>query len=202
MDGGAGSGGAAGKYFDVWPWVGACESFPHLHALVAWYWTTIADQNGDAQGVHWIVLAVAYGIFGVAFIVVTAIALAYLTDCYNDVRFPTICTPLLYLSSHPPSSHSFSFQQLTCHFVPLQIIGDALVGVVFTRNVFSVIVLFAITPWIEGMGVQNLHVLTACLALAIGLLPVPLLRWGKKARVATADRYRRMALRQPTQRTF
>ena len=64
------------------------------------------------------------------------------------------------------------------------------------------VVLFAITPWIEGMGVQNLHILTACLACAILLIPVPLLMWGKKARVATAQRYRAMALRQPTHRTI
>ncbi|KAI1622599.1 major facilitator superfamily transporter [Exophiala viscosa] len=80
------------------------------------------------------------------------------------------------------------------------IIGNALVGVVFTRNIFSVIILFALTPWINGMGVQNVHVLIAVLCFALSMLPVPLLIWGKKARIATATRYRKMASQQPTHR--
>ncbi|ORY02841.1 major facilitator superfamily domain-containing protein [Clohesyomyces aquaticus] len=83
-----------------------------------------------------------------------------------------------------------------------EVIGDALVGVVFVRNVFSVIVLFALTPWINRMGVQNVHILTATIVLAVLLLPAPLLVWGKKIRIATAKRYRDMAMRQPTHRTL
>jgi hypothetical protein len=74
------------------------------------------------------------------------------------------------------------------------------VGVVFTRNAFSVVVLFALTPWINGMGIQNLHILVAVLCFVILLLPVPLLIWGKKARIATARRYNKMASQQPTHR--
>lgn len=77
-----------------------------------------------------------------------------------------------------------------------QIIGDALVGVVFIRNILSLIVLFVLTPWVDGMGMQNLHILVAVLAFVIYMLPVPLLVWGKKARVATATRYKKMATRQ------
>ncbi|GKZ20275.1 hypothetical protein AbraIFM66951_001392 [Aspergillus brasiliensis] len=73
------------------------------------------------------------------------------------------------------------------------IVGDTLVGVVFMRNVFSVIVLFTLTPWVNGMGMQNLHVLLAVLALFIYSIPIPLLIWGKRARIATASTYRRMA---------
>jgi hypothetical protein len=70
------------------------------------------------------------------------------------------------------------------------------------RNVFSVIVLFTITPWIIGMGVQNMHILTACIAFAILMIPAALLVWGKQARIWTAARYERMARRQPTHRSF
>ncbi|KAJ5619472.1 hypothetical protein N7510_003456 [Penicillium lagena] len=48
------------------------------------------------------------------------------------------------------------------------IIGDALVGVVFTRNIFSLIILFVITPWVQKMGMQNLHILVAVLAFEDG----------------------------------
>ncbi|PWY96567.1 sugar transporter [Aspergillus sclerotioniger CBS 115572] len=76
------------------------------------------------------------------------------------------------------------------------IIGDTLVGVVFVRNVISVVVLFALTPWVDGMGLRNLHILLAVLAFCIYSLPIALLIWGKKARAATASTYREMAASQ------
>jgi hypothetical protein len=70
------------------------------------------------------------------------------------------------------------------------------------RNILSVVVLFALTPWISGMGVQNVFILTAVICFVILSIPVPLLIWRKKARIATAKRYRQMAMRHPVQRTF
>ncbi|OAR00075.1 hypothetical protein LLEC1_05385 [Akanthomyces lecanii] len=80
------------------------------------------------------------------------------------------------------------------------VIGNALVGVVFTRNAISVLVLFALTPWINAMGLRNLHIMISVLCCVLLLLPVALIIWGKKARIATAARYREMAHRQPTHR--
>ncbi|RMD43232.1 hypothetical protein DV735_g1935, partial [Chaetothyriales sp. CBS 134920] len=82
------------------------------------------------------------------------------------------------------------------------IVGDSLVGIVFSRNLFSVVVLFTITPWINGMGIQNLHILTASVMFVILCIPVALLKYGKAARLWTRNRYSRYALRQPTSRTF
>lgn len=82
----------------------------------------------------------------------------------------------------------------------MQIVGNALVGVVFTRNAISVVVLFALTPWIEGMGLRDMHILVAVLCFLFLLIPVPLIIWGKKSRLASAASYRRMALKQPTHR--
>ncbi|EAT77026.2 hypothetical protein SNOG_15651 [Parastagonospora nodorum SN15] len=121
---------------------------------------------GLSHGAHWAVLAVAFGIFGFNFLLVNDIALAYVTDCYQEL------------------------------------VGDALVGVVFIRNVLSVVVLFSLTPWTNGMGIQNVHILVAFIIFAVLLLPIPLLIWGKKARMATAVRYREMAMRQPSHRTL
>lgn len=73
-------------------------------------------------------------------------------------------------------------------------------GIVFTRNAISVLVLFALTPWIDGMGLRSVYVIISVLCFLTLLLPVPLLLWGKKARIATAARYREMARRQPTRR--
>jgi hypothetical protein len=77
-----------------------------------------------------------------------------------------------------------------------------LVAIVFVRNVVSVLALFVLTPWVEAMGVQDVHIITACICFVVLLLPIPLLIWGKKIRLATAKRYKRMALQQPTYRPF
>ncbi|UNI18473.1 hypothetical protein JDV02_004741 [Purpureocillium takamizusanense] len=82
------------------------------------------------------------------------------------------------------------------------VIGNALVGVVFTRNVLSVVVLFSLTPWIDGMGLRDMHILVSAFSFCILLIPVPLLIWGKKSRVSLAKTYRDMARRQPTHRDF
>ena len=42
----------------------------------------------DLQGIHWILLAFGYGIFGIGFVMCSAISLAYCTDCYQDVCLP------------------------------------------------------------------------------------------------------------------
>ena len=83
----------------------------------------------------------------------------------------------------------------------MQIVGNALVGVVFTRNAVSVVVLFALGPWISGMGLRDLHILIAVLCFVILLIPVPLIIWGKKARIASAKAYEKIALKQPTHRS-
>ncbi|KAH8705772.1 major facilitator superfamily domain-containing protein [Talaromyces proteolyticus] len=80
------------------------------------------------------------------------------------------------------------------------IVGDALVGVVFVRNIFSVIVLFALTPWIEATGILNLHIQISAICFAVLLLPLPLIVWGKKMRISTAEIYRKMTLRQSMHR--
>lgn len=75
-----------------------------------------------------------------------------------------------------------------------------MIGIIFTRNVLSVVVLFALTPWIESMGLQNVHILVAGILGLILLIPVLLLKWGKKARARSAKAYRAMAARQSTSR--
>ena len=70
-----------------------------------------------------------------------------------------------------------------------QIVGDALVGVVFIRNGVAVAVLFGQSPWVDGMGIQNMFILTAVVGSVILLIPMILLKWGKRARMATAAKY-------------
>ncbi|KAH6962448.1 major facilitator superfamily domain-containing protein [Ilyonectria sp. MPI-CAGE-AT-0026] len=82
----------------------------------------------------------------------------------------------------------------------VNIIGDAMVGIGTVRNLFAVIVLFGLGPWIEGMGLRNFFILLSAVAFAILLIPVLLLIWGKKIRSRTAEVYRHYASRQPMRR--
>lgn len=136
------------------------------------------------KGAVWPVLAVGFGLFGFNLVIVGDIALAYVTDCYQEVSQDSSlpASPMLTSSS--------------------QIVSDALVGIVFVRNIFSVTALSVLTTWVDGMGVQNVHIIMAAACFVVLLLPVPLLIWGKKARIATATRYRKMALREPAHRTL
>ncbi|KIW10970.1 hypothetical protein PV08_10269 [Exophiala spinifera] len=69
------------------------------------------------------------------------------------------------------------------------ILGDALTGVVFVRNVISTALVFAITPWMNGMGVYNMFVLLGCLSIAVALTSVPLVIWGRTWRMKLAGKY-------------
>ncbi|KAL4891089.1 major facilitator superfamily domain-containing protein [Aspergillus ambiguus] len=80
------------------------------------------------------------------------------------------------------------------------ILGDALIAVVFLRNGFAMVVRFAFTPWVTGMGIQNTFILIGLLALATAIMPTVLMFYGKRARGRTAANYRRYATRQPVHR--
>lgn len=75
-----------------------------------------------------------------------------------------------------------------------------MIGIVFMRNVFAVVILFALTPWIKAMGLIYVHAIVAAIMFATQLLTVPFLIWGKKLRAVVAERYLERARRQPTKR--
>lgn len=67
---------------------------------------------------------------------------------------------------------------------------------VFVRNVISTGLVFAVTPWMEGMGVYDMFVLLGCLSIAVALTCVPLIIWGRKWRAKLAGRYEHFAAKQ------
>ncbi|KAF5686923.1 HOL1 substrate-H+ antiporter [Fusarium circinatum] len=69
------------------------------------------------------------------------------------------------------------------------IIGPALTGVVFVRNVIATGLVFAVTPWMEGMGVYNMYVVLGCISTAVALTCVPMVIWGRTFRVRLAGKY-------------
>lgn len=77
-----------------------------------------------------------------------------------------------------------------------QITGDALVSVAFVRNGFASGITYAIAPWIAALGFHDTFTSAGCLALAVALLCVPMIVWGKRFRVRYASRYRYFASQQ------
>lgn len=64
-----------------------------------------------------------------------------------------------------------------------------MVGVTFTRNVISTIFVFALTPWVTKVGLQNV-MLTFALITVLALASTGLfIKFGKQWRVKTAQRY-------------
>lgn len=61
-----------------------------------------------------------------------------------------------------------------------EMLGDALVAVAFVRNIFATIIVFALAPWIAGLGLHGTFTSVGCLALALNLTTVPMIIWGKK----------------------
>ncbi|KAJ5280025.1 Major facilitator superfamily domain general substrate transporter [Penicillium angulare] len=72
------------------------------------------------------------------------------------------------------------------------ILGDALIAVVFVRNGLAMIIRFAFTKWLAGMGIQNTFILIGVIALALGTLPIVFMVYGKRVRVKSATNFGRI----------
>ncbi|KAH1621679.1 hypothetical protein KXX21_007764 [Aspergillus fumigatus] len=81
-------------------------------------------------------------------------------------------------------------------------IGDAALALVidsyrdvwpFLRNAISIGIPFAISPWLEGSGAQNMFLTCGFVSLAVTLTIIPMVLYGRKMRMLTAARYRVMA---------
>ncbi|KAJ5788482.1 hypothetical protein N7457_003472 [Penicillium paradoxum] len=70
-----------------------------------------------------------------------------------------------------------------------EITGEAFTAVTFMRNALSIGIPFAISPWIERSGIQNMFIVCGTVSLAITALTIPMILWGKSARVVLASQY-------------
>ncbi|EXM08588.1 major facilitator superfamily domain-containing protein [Fusarium oxysporum II5] len=76
------------------------------------------------------------------------------------------------------------------------IVGPALTGVVFIRNAIATALVFAATPWMNGMGVYNMFVVLGCLSAVVALTCIPMTIWGRKCRVQLAGKYDHYVMKQ------
>merc|ERR1712137_380412 len=93
----------------------------------------------------------------------------------------------------PPMS-SVALTYLTDAYT--DIIADAIVGVTFTRNVIATIFVFALTPWVTKVGLHNVMLTFAMISIATLSTTGIFIKFGKKWRIQTAQRYRGFAAKQ------
>ncbi|THY16226.1 MFS general substrate transporter [Aureobasidium pullulans] len=67
--------------------------------------------------------------------------------------------------------------------------GEAIVTVILIRNTMSFAIGYGITPWINGMGLQNAFILAAFAGLAQCLTFFAMVKWGKGLRKQSASKY-------------
>ena len=60
---------------------------------------------------------------------------------------------------------------------------------VFVRNIITTALVFALTPWMDGMGVKWMFILLGILAVVFALMAVPYIIWGKRWRAKSAARF-------------
>ncbi|KAH8698741.1 putative MFS transporter [Talaromyces proteolyticus] len=76
------------------------------------------------------------------------------------------------------------------------VVGDAFTGIAFLRNAITIGIPFAITPWMETNGLQNMFITCGFISLGITSLCIPMVIFGKRSRRKLAPYYREMASKQ------
>jgi hypothetical protein len=76
------------------------------------------------------------------------------------------------------------------------VVGDALVGMTFFKNLISTIFIYATPAWINSSGMKNCFITIGIVFTAVLAGTAGFLWWGKKFRVMTAKKYRYYASRQ------
>lgn len=67
--------------------------------------------------------------------------------------------------------------------------GKAMFPVIIIRNPMSFAVGYGISPWVTDMGLQNAFILAAFAGLAQVCTVFPMIKWGRKLREDSRERY-------------
>lgn len=132
-----------------------------------------------ADGKSWAQVAVAYGVSQFGSAPLQSLALTYMLDAYNGMLcFPHNCLDTTMLTEMS------------------DIIGDALTGLTFVRNLFSTIFVFAMPAWTAAVGIPNVFNTIGAIGLAILSFATFFIWRGKHLRHKTAKAYMYYAERQ------
>ncbi|EXJ81171.1 hypothetical protein A1O3_07461 [Capronia epimyces CBS 606.96] len=109
----------------------------------------------------------------------------------NGLPWPFVCVGLGLAAFGATPANGLSLTYLTDAYG--EIICDSLIAVVFVKNLFPTILVFALTPWIEGVGLSNVFITVAVIVAAILLGNFIFIMFGKRFRIRCAAKYRSYA---------
>ncbi|WPH03556.1 Hypothetical protein R9X50_00643700 [Acrodontium crateriforme] len=82
----------------------------------------------------------------------------------------------------------------------IEIIGDTMVQFAFVRNAFATIVVVAMDPWTDAMGLDGIYIICASVSFVLCATIIPVYFYGKRMRIKSGPRYEKMSKRQYTTR--
>ncbi|RDW89776.1 putative synaptic vesicle transporter SVOP-1 [Coleophoma cylindrospora] len=112
----------------------------------------------------------------------------------NGSPWPVVAIGYGMLSFGSAAPMSIALTYLTDAYV--EIVADSMVALTVTRNIVATVFVFAISPWIAGIGMQNVYIMLGVLTVAILLSVFVFIFYGKRIRSKTASKYRFFAGKQ------
>ncbi|KUJ18805.1 MFS general substrate transporter [Mollisia scopiformis] len=175
------------------PFIGAVVAAPYSGPLSDWSIIQLAKRNdGIYEPEMRLYLAIFPALVGPAGLFLYGFALAH------DAHW---IAPMAGVALYGFSQASIQALSLTYLMDSYEEASNIpIFGVCFVRNAIAACIVFAVSPWIEGMGMYNTFVLLGCVALFVMLLCVPIIIWGKKLRILCKGRYAAYAKVQPARR--
>jgi hypothetical protein len=74
-----------------------------------------------------------------------------------------------------------------------QAVAESFVFITFIRNGFTLGLPFGLVSWLTDMSLTHVGVISGCVSTGIGLLCIPMAIWGKQFRIASIERYEKVA---------
>ncbi|KAI1613026.1 synaptic vesicle transporter [Exophiala viscosa] len=107
----------------------------------------------------------------------------------NDgLPWPVVCIGLGLSAFGTTPAISLSLTYLTDAYS--EIISDSLVAVVFVKNLCPTALVFAMTPWINAMGLSNVFITATVVFVVVLLGNIIFIMFGRRFRINSAAKYR------------
>lgn len=106
-------------------------------------------------------------------------------DAYKEVR--KFCFPFRNLPD------SWPWYLSTDLVVYGQAVAESFVFITFIRNGVTLGLPFGLVSWLNDMSLTHVGVISGCVSTGIGLLCIPMAIWGKQFRIASIERYEKVA---------
>ncbi|KAI9167927.1 putative MFS-type transporter [Paramyrothecium foliicola] len=72
--------------------------------------------------------------------------------------------------------------------------AESFTFITFIRNVPTIGLPFGVVPWLASMSLTKVGIISGCVSMTLALLFIPIIVWGKRMRIASAQRYGKLAI--------